>query len=205
MNKCCLGILIILFILALICIIPNIGYDGPHENDTSIFQKDFDLLDIDKDGYLTFEEAKNFNPNLNISENTLLKCFDEADTNGNHLLKGKEFDYFMQLVIDSEDSEDDDEDDDFKKNFYSKSNSNSNSNSKSNSNYKNRVSPEHEFWEEVEVVGHDPYGVPIYVCMYYTSGDKYFKPGVYTAIGNDYSGWDYEFESSDWRQMYRLN
>ena len=200
MSKCCYGVLIILFIIALICIIPNIGYDGPHENETTPLQTDFNLLDINGDGYLTFDEAKNYKNNL--SEDLLLNCFNQADKNGNHLLKGGEFTYYTELVIDSAESEEKTDDEN---SFSSDFNSKSNSNYESNSNYKNRVSPEHEFWEEVEVVGYDSYGVPIYVCMYYTSGDKYFKPGTYTAIGNDYSGWDYEFENSDWKQMYRLN
>lgn len=201
MNKYCYVALILLIIVALICIIPNIGSVHHYENETTLFQKDFDSLDIDGDGYLTFDEAKQYNNNT-LSEELLLKLFNQADENGNHLLKGKEFDYYIQLITENVDSEDKTND---KNSSSSDSNSKSNSNTKSNSNYKNRVSPEHEFWEEVEVVGYDPYGIPIYVCMYYTSGDKYFEPGVYTVIGNDYSGWDYEFESSDWKQMYRLN
>lgn len=77
----------------------------------------------------------------------------------------------------------------------------SSSSSKSSSDYKSRTSPEYELWEE-EIVEYDKYGKPVYVRVYYTSGDKYFDPGVYTAIGNDYSGWDYEYEGSNWRAMF---
>ena len=45
-------------------------------------------------------------------------------------------------------------------------------------------------------------GYPIYVSYYYTSGDRNMEPGVYRYVGNEYSGYDIEYVSSDWKHEY---
>ncbi|MCQ2964684.1 MAG: hypothetical protein MJ203_03875 [archaeon] len=45
-------------------------------------------------------------------------------------------------------------------------------------------------------------GYPIYVSYYYTSGDTNMEPGVYRYVGNEYSGYDIEYVSSDWKHEY---
>ena len=190
--KICCYVFIVLLIVFMAAYV--IDYNIDRENVFSF--NDLDALDIDGDGYLTFDEAKEYGNTT--PESKLLEFFNQADHNKNNLLKGDEFDTFTYSVDKYEHPE-------VKKSKPSTSNSNSkssSSSSKSSSDYRSRTSPEYELWEEEEIVEYDEYGKPVYVCVYYTSGDKYFDPGVYTAIGNDYSGWDYEYEGSNWRAMF---
>ena len=198
-RKCCYVFIILLILFAIVYIPYVIKYNENREDVSSFHQDEFDALDIDGNGYLTFDEAKEYGNKT--PESKLLEFFNKSDHNGNNLLKGDEFDKFRYSVKDYEESL-------IKK---IKQNNNSNYNSsmnhksppKSNSDYKSRTSPEYELWEEEEIVGYDEYGYPVYVCIYYTSGDKYFEPGVYTAIGNDYSGWTYEEENDEWWVMLK--
>lgn len=189
-KKCCYVFIILLILFLIVCIPYVIQYNQNREDVPSFDQIELDALDIDGDGYLTFDEAKEYGNTT--PESKLLEFFNQADHNKNNLLKGDEFDTFTYSVDKYEHPE-------VKKSKPITSNSNSKS---SSSDYRSRTSPEYELWEEEEIVEYDEYGKPVYVCVYYTSGDKYFDPGVYTAIGNDYSGWDYEYEGSNWRAMF---
>lgn len=197
-RKCCYVFIILLILFAIVYIPYVIKYNENREYVSSFHQDELDALDLDGNGYLTFDEAKEYGNKT--PESKLLEFFNKSDHNGNNLLKGDEFDKFRYSVNDYEES--------LIKKIEQNNNSNHNSSMdskshKSNSDYKSRTSPEYELWEEEEIVGYDDYGYPIYVCIYYTSGDKYFDPGVYTAIGNDYSGWTYEEENDEWWVMLK--
>ena len=188
-RKCCY-VAIILLIIYLIIGIPYIIQYNTNREDVAAFHSDeFNSLDSNGDGYLTFDEAEKLSNNISSSD--LLGYFQKADHNGNDLLKGDEFDSFYYSVFNH-----------FSKSLNSDKNK-SNSNLKSTSSYKSsRTSPEHDLWRYEEIVDYDSYGDPIYVATYYTSGDSFFEPGVYTATGNNNIGWDYDFENSNWKSMY---
>ncbi len=193
-RKCCYVFIILLILFAIVYIPYVIQYNENREDIFSFHQDELDALDIDGDGYLTFDEAKEYGNKTPKSK--LQEFFNIFDHNKNGLLKGDEWDKFRYAVYEYEHPP-------IKKTQKKNSNSSPSSiSSKSSSDYRNRTSPEYELWEEEEIVEYDKYGKPVYVCVYYTSGDKYFDPGVYTAIGNEYSGWDYEYEGSNWRSMF---
>ena len=69
---------------------------------SSFHQDELDALDLDENGYLTFDEAKFYGNKT--PESKLLEFFNKADHNGNNLLKGDEFDKFRYSVKDYEES-----------------------------------------------------------------------------------------------------
>ena len=58
--------------------------------------EDFNAIDMDCDGALTFDEADGYAPD--IGEDELSEIFDEADKNHNGYLKGGEFDNYVSKI-----------------------------------------------------------------------------------------------------------
>lgn len=57
---------------------------------------DFNAIDMDSDGALSFDEADGYAPDIDYSH--LSEFFDEADKNDNGLLKGGEFDWYLYKI-----------------------------------------------------------------------------------------------------------
>ena len=57
---------------------------------------DFNAIDMDSDGALTFDEADGYAPE--VASDDLTDIFDEADSNHNGLLKGGEFDWNVHKI-----------------------------------------------------------------------------------------------------------
>ena len=57
---------------------------------------DFNAIDMDGDGALTFEEADGYAPE--VAPDELSDIYDEADKNHNDLLKGGEFDWYVHKI-----------------------------------------------------------------------------------------------------------
>lgn len=99
-RKCCY-VFVILLILFLIVYIPYvIQYNQNREEVPSSYQDELDALDINGDGYLTFDEAKLYGNTT--PESKLLELFNIFDHNKNSLLKGDEWDVFRYAVYDYE-------------------------------------------------------------------------------------------------------
>lgn len=64
--------------------------------------KDFYVLDTNGDGGLSFDEVRYYDHNseFSVSSSELLSIFDRCDKNGNGLLIGGEYDYYVYLVKD---------------------------------------------------------------------------------------------------------
>ena len=94
-------VLIALFLLLLIfSYAANLFFGFPlepyTEGEATYRSSEFDRLDVDGDGALSFYEVEGFAPD--ISHDGLLDLFDSADKNDNSLLKGSEFDGFVHRV-----------------------------------------------------------------------------------------------------------
>lgn len=181
-RKCCYVAIAILVIYLIFAIPYVIKYNENREDIISFAEDVLNELDFDGDGYLTFDEAKEY---ANKTPEPLLQnYFEKADKNGNNLLKGGEFDTFIGEV-----------------NYYEnppvlQSDIESSNNSiTSSSSDDSSVCQDYEEYDKV--VGYDAEGHEIWVSYYYTSGNGNMEPGVYRYIGNEYTGYDIEYVSSD--------
>ena len=100
---CCCYVPVIIFIVFLGA---SFIYHDFAESFPTGYEDDFNYLDLDGDGRLSFDEITLVD--WNLSDSLLSEYFNEADTNNNGFLKGHEFDIFGDNVKDyhrhSEDS-----------------------------------------------------------------------------------------------------
>ena len=96
---CCAVYLILMIITLLGHALLGIPLDSYTEESPTKYI-DFADLDIDGDGGLSFDEVKYYNHNseFTISESDLYSIFDRCDKNGNGLLIGGEYDYYVASV-----------------------------------------------------------------------------------------------------------
>ncbi|MBP3791224.1 MAG: zinc-ribbon domain-containing protein [Methanobrevibacter sp.] len=93
-------VIVVYLILWTIGMIPHIFFGVPldsysEEADVRHLE-DFNAIDMDCDGALTFDEADGYAPD--IGEDELSEIFDEADKNHNGYLKGGEFDNYVYTI-----------------------------------------------------------------------------------------------------------
>lgn len=74
----------------------------PYTEDSPTEYKDFALLDTNGDGGLSFDEVSSYdhNSNYTISQSDLYDMFSRSDKNDNGLLKGEEYDSYVNKVSD---------------------------------------------------------------------------------------------------------
>ena len=96
-------IIIVLFIFTIIMVVigcANYMIFGdpaiPTEEDTTSHLSEFNSLDVDGDGALSFYEVEGLAPG--ISHDDLSFIFDDVDNNHNGLLRGGEFDGFLSSI-----------------------------------------------------------------------------------------------------------
>ena len=96
---CCAVYLILMIITLLGHALLGIPLDSYTEESPTKYI-DFADLDIDGDGGLSFDEVKYYDHNseFTISESDLYSIFDRCDKNGNGLLIGGEYDYYVARV-----------------------------------------------------------------------------------------------------------
>lgn len=90
---CCCYVPVILFIVALIL---SLFMNAYPESFSTTYEDDFNYLDLNGDGKLSFEEARQYDPYMKDKE--IRPYFTEADKNGNGYLIGYEFDGFRSDV-----------------------------------------------------------------------------------------------------------
>ena len=90
----------IFIVLLIIGLTPHIflgvPFDSLSEEAESSYLVDFNVIDMDCDGALTFDEADGYAPE--IDHEKLSEFFDEADKNHNGVLKGGEFDGYVYKI-----------------------------------------------------------------------------------------------------------
>lgn len=93
---------VIFAVLWFIAMTPHIFFGEPFDSFSEESQTrnlvDFNAIDMDCDGALTFEEADGYAPE--IDQYTLSDIFDKADRNHNGLLRGGEFDLYINKIKD---------------------------------------------------------------------------------------------------------
>lgn len=95
-------VLVVFAVLWLIGMTPHIFFGEPFDSFTEESETrnpvDFNAIDMDCDGALTYDEADGYAPE--VDRYTLKDIFDEADRNHNGLLKGCEFDLYVNKIKD---------------------------------------------------------------------------------------------------------
>ena len=100
-SKCCIGIIIVFIVLA---VLGSVGYimgplpDSDSEDVNTTHQQEFDILDANGDGGLSFFEVEDLLYNISAIDG--YDIFNETDKNGNGVLKGGEFDSFLDKLDD---------------------------------------------------------------------------------------------------------
>ena len=97
---CCAVYLVLMIITLLGHAILGIPLDSYTEETTTKY-KDFEDLDLNGDGGLSFDEVKYYDHNseFSISQSELQSIFDRCDKNDNGLLIGGEYDNYVSSVI----------------------------------------------------------------------------------------------------------
>lgn len=85
----CCYVPIVLFVLFMVT---ALIYYGAAESFPIVYGYDYDFLDLDGDGRLSFDEASQLD--LRVPKEEVIRCFNDADTNHNGYLKGHEFELF---------------------------------------------------------------------------------------------------------------
>ena len=96
---CCAVYLILMIITLLGHAVLGIPWDSFSEESPTDYT-DFVELDIDGDGGLSFDEVRDYDHNseFTISDSDLYSIFESCDKNGNGLLIGGEYDYYVISV-----------------------------------------------------------------------------------------------------------
>lgn len=102
-RKIIVGCCAVYLVLMVITLIGNAILGIPLESYTEespTKYTDFDQLDLDGNGGLSFDEVKNYDHNseFSISHSQLESIFDSCDKNGNGLLIGEEYDHYVLKV-----------------------------------------------------------------------------------------------------------
>lgn len=85
----CCYVPIVLFVLFMVT---ALIYYGAAESFPIVYGYDYDFLDLDGDGRLSFDEASQLD--FRVPNEEVIRCFNDADTNHNGYLKGHEFELF---------------------------------------------------------------------------------------------------------------
>ena len=93
LKVCCCYVPAVLFIIFLIL---GMFLNAFPESFSATFDDDFNYLDFDGDGKLSFEEARQYDPYMKDKE--IGTYFSDADKNNNGYLIGHEFDFFRSDV-----------------------------------------------------------------------------------------------------------
>ena len=93
--------LIILYLLSVILsyagyVFFGIPMEYNAEEDKTAYPDEFDMLDVDGDGALSYYETESMAADIDYHD--LTKIFDSSDENGNGVLKGVEFDMFLNNI-----------------------------------------------------------------------------------------------------------